>query len=95
MLALFPLYFTAMIVEAPNGSLALGLTLFPLTAPMMTLLRMAMTTVPLWQLFASLGVLLVCLVAAVWAVARIFRVSMLMYGQSLKPKQLWDALRAS
>jgi ABC-2 type transport system permease protein len=95
MLGLFPLYFTAMIVDAPNGALAIGLTLFPLTAPMMSLLRMAMTTVPVWQLMASLGILLVCLVAAVWAVARIFRVAMLMYGQSLNSKQLLAALKAS
>ncbi|MGD1994422.1 MAG: ABC transporter permease [Anaerolineae bacterium] len=95
MLGLFPLYFTAMIIDAPNGPLAIGLTLFPLTAPMMSLLRMAMTTVPVWQLLVSLGILLASLVAAVWAVARIFRVAMLMYGQSLNPKQLLNALRAS
>jgi ABC-2 type transport system permease protein len=95
MLGLFPLYFTALIIDAPNGPLAIGLSLFPLTAPMMSLLRMSMTTVPVWQLLASLGILIVCLVAAVWAVARIFRVTMLMYGQSLKPKQLLNALKAS
>jgi ABC-2 type transport system permease protein len=95
MLGLFPLYFTAMIVNAPNGALAIGLTLFPLTAPMMSLLRMAMTTVPVWQLFASLGLILVCLVAAIWSVARIFRVTMLLYGQSLNPKQLLEALKAA
>ncbi len=95
LLGLFPLYFTAMIVEAPNGALAVGLTLFPLTAPMMSLLRMTMTAVPAWQLMASLAILLACLVAAIWFVARIFRIAMLMYGQTLNPKQLLDAVKAS
>ena len=64
-----------------------------LTAPTIALFRMTLSEVPTWQLGASLGIILVCLAAAVWSVARIFRAAMLLYGQSLKPKEILQALR--
>jgi ABC-2 type transport system permease protein len=73
--------------------LAVGLTLFPLSAPMIALFRMALTDVPLWQLATSLGILIISLIGSVWFVARIFRAAMLMYGQSLNPRQILRALR--
>lgn len=94
-LGMVPFWFVGVIVEAPNSAPAIGLSLFPLTGPMFILLRMALAEVPLWQMIASLGILLLCLVLAVWAVARIFRAAMLMYGQSLRPGEIIRALRQS
>lgn len=88
-----PLWFTGLIVEAPNSPVAIGLSLFPLTAPMVTLFRMALTEVPLWQLIASFAILLLSLLAGIWVVARIFRAAMLLYGQALKPRQIWRAMK--
>jgi ABC-2 type transport system permease protein len=90
---LAPLWLAGLIVFAPNGPLAVGLTLFPLTSPMISLLRMSLTDVPTWQLALSLGLILLSLVASIWLVTRIFRAAMLMYGQTLRPRQLWQALR--
>lgn len=92
-LGLAPLYFAGVLLEAPNSAAAVGLTLFPLTAPMFALLRMALTEVPTWQLASSFTILLVSLGAGIWAVARIFRVAMLMYGQALRPSEIVRALR--
>lgn len=92
-LGMSPLYVMGMLVKAIDGPLAVGLTLFPLTAPMIALFRMALTDVPLWQLATSLGILIGSLIGSVWSVARIFRAAMLMYGQSLNPRQILRALR--
>ncbi len=92
-IGLLPLYFLGMLINALDGPLALGLTWFPLTAPMIALFRLALSQVPLWQLLVSLAILLLCLIGAVWVVARIFRAAMLMYGQALRPRQIWLALR--
>jgi ABC-2 type transport system permease protein len=73
--------------------LALGLTWFPLTAPVIALFRMALSQVPAWQLGVSLAILMASLVASIWLVARIFRAAMLLYGQSLRPRQVWQVLR--
>jgi ABC-2 type transport system permease protein len=90
-----PLYLVSAVLGAPNGPLAVALTLFPLTGPMLALLRMVITKVPAWQLAASAAILLASLGVSVWFVARVFRAAMLMYGQSLRPKQIWRALRQS
>ncbi len=92
-LGLAPLYFMGALVNAMDSPLAIGLTWFPLTAPVIALFRLALTQVPTWQLFVSLIILIISLLAGVWFVARIFRAAMLTYGQSLRPKQIWRALR--
>jgi ABC-2 type transport system permease protein len=90
---LSPLYFLGVLVNAINSPLALALTWFPLTAPMIALFRMALTSVPRWQLLISLAILLVSLLVSIWFVVRIFRAAMLIYGQALRPRQIWQALR--
>ena len=93
LVGLAPLYLMGALVNALDGPLALALTWFPLTAPIVALFRMALTQVPTWQLGLSLVILILSLVASVWLVARIFRSAMLLYGQSLRPKQIWQVLR--
>lgn len=92
-LGMSPAYMMGPLVGAIDSPLAVGLTLFPLSAPMIALFRMALTDVPLWQLATSLGILIISLIGSVWFVARIFRAAMLMYGQSLNPRQILRALR--
>lgn len=92
-LGMGPLYFMSLILENLGGLLGVGLSLFPLTAPTITLIRMAMSDVPLWQLMTSFAILVVSLAVSVWFVARIFRAAMLMYGQTLRPRQIVRALR--
>ncbi|MBX3011896.1 MAG: ABC transporter permease [Caldilineaceae bacterium] len=90
-----PFWLLGVVAGSPNGLLAAALTFFPLTAPMFSLIRMSLTVVPVWQLFASLMLLLLTLLLSLWAVARIFRTAMLLYGQRLRPRTLWQALRSA
>ncbi len=92
-LGLVPLWLLGMLVDKPDGPLAVALTLFPLSSPMVALFRMSLTDVPTWQLVASLALIIASLAGSVWLVARIFRAAMLMYGQVLRPKQVMRALR--
>ncbi len=90
---LAPLWLMGVLVQTPDGSLAVALTLFPLTSPILSMFRMALTEVPTWQLAAGLALTLLSLAATIWIVARVFRAAMLMYGQSLRPRQIVRALR--
>jgi len=92
-LGMLPLWFAGMILESPNSATAVGLSLFPFTAPFFNLFRMAFTEVPLWQLLTSFGILILSLLAGIWIVTRIFRTAMLMYGQALRPREIWRALK--
>jgi ABC-2 type transport system permease protein len=94
-IGLAPMYSLGVILEALDGPLAVGLTLFPFTAPTIGLFRLALTDVPLWQLGGSFLILVISLLTSVWFVSRIFRATMLMYGQKLKPQEILQALSES
>ncbi len=92
-LGMSPVFFLGLIIENLDGGLGVGLTLFPLTAPVIALFRMLLTQVPTWQLALAFGILIATLAASIWFVARVFRAAMLMYGQPLRPRQILRALR--
>jgi ABC-2 type transport system permease protein len=94
LMSMVPFWLTGLLLTAPNSPVIILVTLFPLTAPMVSLMRMALgTTVPVWQLIASFCLITISLLASIWLVARIFRTAMLMYGQTLRPRQLFRTLR--
>jgi ABC-2 type transport system permease protein len=95
LIGLSPLYVLTALLNAPGGSFAVALTLFPLTSPMIALIRMVLTEVPTWQLAAAFGIIVLSLLGSIWAVSRIFRAAMLIYGQTLRPREIWQALRGA
>jgi len=83
-----PLWFITVILEHPDSALAVGFSLFPLTSPLTLPVRVAISTVPAWQIALSLGILIVCAVGAVWLASRAFRLGMLRYGKKLSLREL-------
>jgi ABC-2 type transport system permease protein len=73
----------------PNSPLAVAMSLFPLTAPMTLAMRLGLTTVPTWQVVASLLILCFSAAGAVWIAGRAFRLGMLRYGQRLRWKEIF------
>jgi len=92
LLGIAPLWVLAPILNNPGGAAAVGLTLFPLTAPSVALIRMIFSDVPVWQLASSFAILLLTLALAIWSVAKIFRAAMLSYGKALRPREIWQVL---
>jgi ABC-2 type transport system permease protein len=76
------------ILSSPNSPLSIGLSLFPLTAPVTLPLRAALTIVPSWQIAASLALLFLLSGCAIWFAGRAFRLGMLSYGKRLSWKEL-------
>lgn len=91
--AVIPLYFTALFASVPDGSLPTILSLIPITAPVAMSMRLAISTVPAWQIIISLALLAVTVVAVMWAAGRIFRVQILLAGQMPKLKDIPRLLR--
>jgi ABC-2 type transport system permease protein len=89
-----PIYLWTAIVNAPNGPLALALSLFPYSAPVAMLMRMTSAVVPAWQLVVSLGLLAAATVGTIWLMARLFRAQTLLSGESLSVDRFWAALRS-
>lgn len=88
----FPVWVPYMLAGAlmgsPNSPLAVGLSLFPLTAPMSITLRMGFTIIPLWQIALSTVLLILSAIGSLWLAGRAFRLGMLSYGKRLSLRQI-------
>ncbi len=80
------------IVEDPHGILATGLSLFPLTSPIMMMLRLTVGGVPLWHTLLAVGLLVLTVIVVVRAVARMFHAQNLLSGQPFSAKRFYGAL---
>ena len=89
---LIPMFLLAILVEQPHGALATGLSLFPLTAPMTMMLRLAVGGVAWWQPPLAAGLLLITVYFILRAVARVFRAQHLLSGQTFSAKRYFGAL---
>ncbi len=78
-----PVWLGAIIIENPNGPLAIGLSLFPPTALTTYAMRIMSVPIPFWQIALSAALLVLSAGGAVWLAARIFRLGMLRYGKRL------------
>ena len=87
-----PLMMISVLIDKPNGGLATGLSLFPLTAPTTMMLRLAAGDVPLWQILLSAALLAVTATLIVRAAAGMFRAQNLLSGQSINIKRYFLAL---
>ncbi len=84
-----PYMLTGALMSSPNSPLAIGLSLFPLTAPMTMVMRDGLTILPAWQVAASSFLQVICAVGAIWLAGRAFRLGMLRYGKRLKWREVF------
>mgnify|MGYP001363475366 CR=1 FL=1 len=87
-----PIYLWTAIISAPQGPLALALSLFPYSAPVAMLMRMTATSVPVWQLAVSLGLLALATVGTIALMARLFRAQTLLSGEPISVGRFLKAL---
>ena len=92
--AVIPMWLGAALVDAPQGGLAVALSLFPLTAPLAMLQRVLIATVPTWQIALSVILLLLSIAALMWLAGRLFRVQTLLAGRMPALRELPGLLRA-
>jgi ABC-2 type transport system permease protein len=76
-----PIFFMMILIQNPNGTLAVALSLFPLTAPVAMVTRLAAANIPLWQPVVAVGLMAATAMLVVRAVARVFRAQILLSGQ--------------
>lgn len=80
------------LIDSPNGWLAVTLSLFPPTASITMMLRLATTQVPLWQLILAAALLALTALWVVRMVARMFRAQALLSGQPFRLDRFARAL---
>ena len=89
-----PYWFAGSIMTNPNGPLATGLSLFPLTAPVALPMRAIVTNVPVGQVILAVVLLVLVALLALLLAARAFRLGMLRYGKRVTWGELFRSRRA-
>lgn len=90
---MIPLWFNPAITTNPNGTVAIVLSLIPLTSPVAMMTRLASGSVPLWEILLSAGLLAVTTYGLVLLAARFFRADTLLSNAALKWGRLLTAWR--
>ncbi|MCK0160316.1 ABC transporter permease [Allomuricauda sp. F6463D] len=95
MLAIYVGFFS--VFSNPHGPIAVGFSLFPLTSPIVMLMRLpggiGEGGVPLWQFLLSIFLLIITFFGIVSLAAKIYRTGILMYGKKPTYKELIKWLR--
>jgi ABC-2 type transport system permease protein len=92
--AVIPLIFSGLLLSDPGSPIVWLLALFPLTAPATMLQVVSLSeSIPWPMVLASLVSLVVFVILATIASARVFRATVLLYGMRPSGRQLLDAVR--
>jgi ABC-2 type transport system permease protein len=74
--------FAMSVIRDPNSPLAFWASMFPMTAPIIMFVRIAVQPqLPVWQIVLSITLLILATWGMVWLCSRIYRVGILMYGK--------------
>jgi ABC-2 type transport system permease protein len=92
-LMISPVWFLTAIINNPHAFLSVFTSIFPFTASIVMMQRVAITTVPIWQILLSLLVQVAAAIGMMWVAGRVMRFGMLRYGKRLSVRELGQALR--
>jgi ABC-2 type transport system permease protein len=81
------IYIMMTAVRAPESSLAVWSSIFPLFSPIVMPARLPFNP-PAWQIILSIVVLIGTVIGLVWVAGRIYRVGILMYGKKVTIKEI-------
>ena len=80
------------IIRDPDGPVAFWLSIFPLTSPVIMMIRIPFG-VPYIQVALSMVLLLLGFLGTTWLAAKIYRTGILMYGKKVSYKEMWKWIR--
>ena len=89
---IIPLVLISALINDPNSILAVVLSIFPLTAPVAMMTRLAATSVPLWQHLLAIGLLIVTAALVLRSVAGMSAARDSALGTDLQSQDLLQSL---
>ena len=89
---IIPLMFVSVFAQKPNAALPVFLSYFPLTSPIAMMMRLSVTSVPVWSLLLSALLLGVTAYLCLRLIAGIFRADVLLSSGSLNIKRFFKAV---
>ncbi|WP_422659651.1 ABC transporter permease [Paenibacillus sp. EC2-1] len=94
MLSLAAFYIAIFSLGAPNSTLMKVASYIPFISPTSMIVRIGLGEPPLWEILASLAILIVSILLLGWLSAKIYRTGVLMYGKRPSLKELGKAMKA-
>lgn len=89
---IFSVMMSGVIVNQPDSSLSIWLSMIPFTSPVTMMMRIPFG-VPYWQILLSGTILIFGFIGTTWLAGKIYRTGILMYGQKVNYAILWKWLR--
>jgi ABC-2 type transport system permease protein len=86
---MIPWFLMMPIIMNPESSLSVGLSLFPLFAPITMFVRVLVSEPPFWHVALSIALSVGSIYGLFWLTAKIFRVGILSYGKRPTIPELW------
>ncbi len=80
------------VMDNPDGTMAVWLSMIPLTSPVIMMVRIPFGGVETWELLLSMLLLVGGFIGTTWLAGRIYRTGILMYGKKITYKELWKWL---
>jgi ABC-2 type transport system permease protein len=90
MFLIIPLLLLIFVIRSPESALSVFLSMFPLFAPIIMMLRISVLLPPFIQIGGAIILLILAVLMMAWLAAKIFRVGILMYG---KPPKFAEIIR--
>ncbi len=90
---MIPMTLLTLVVQSPDSTIAVVLSLVPMFAPVIMFMRVCVETPPLWQIGLSWLLMIIAIVLAARGAGKLFRMGILMYGESPTWGTLWKVLR--
>ena len=87
MFLILPMLMITLVSLNPGSGLVVALSIFPMTGPLIMVMRMTIGNVPLVQLLSAIGLLILSILLAALASAKVFRIGILMTGKKNKPER--------
>ncbi len=80
------------IIQDPDGPIAFWFSIFPLTSPVIMMIRIPFG-VPFIDLLLAIVFLILGFLGTTWLAAKIYRTGILMYGKKVNYQELWKWIR--
>lgn len=92
---IIPIALIPMIMANPDSTAAVVVSLIPFFSPILMIVRIASTQVPIWQILASVVLLISTFIGIIWLTAKIYRIGILMTGKKPTIKDFYKWIKMS
>jgi ABC-2 type transport system permease protein len=93
MLVVIPFIFLFPVMDNPDGTFAVLMSLVPFFTPILMFGRVALGAAPLWEVLLSVVGMALAILLLAWVAGRIYRVGILMQGKRPTLPELWRWVR--